>query len=62
MKQPQPLTIAEYREFNKLKLDLFCGSSFMIFDDKTLASKKFKRYEELLTKRMKYRKTLVESN
>lgn len=56
------LTIPEIKEYIELKTKLFKGNSFVVFDDNTLASADFKRYDELFRKKLlhiknKYKKT-----
>jgi len=51
---PQPLTKEEKAEFEKLKKDLFIGFMFVVFDNKILESPEYKRYDELLHKKMQY--------
>lgn len=56
----QPLNAAEIKEFIQLKRKLFGNTSFMIFDDETINSPEFKRYNELMKKKLAYNKYLHE--
>lgn len=51
-KQPQELSIAEMIEFAKLKTKLFQGRMFVEFSSEELKSPEFKRYDELMKKKM----------
>lgn len=54
------LNAAEIKEFIQLKNKLFDGSSFMVFDEATLNSPEFKRYDELMRKKLAHLKYLEE--
>lgn len=54
------LTPTEYREFSQLKTKLFKGNMFVEFSTEETQTPEFKRYEELLQKKMNYLKSQTE--
>ena len=51
---PQQLSPKEQIELNQLKRKLFGDDKFVVFDIGTLMSEDYKRYDELLRKKMAY--------
>lgn len=47
------LTVEEFFEFKKLGKKLFKGNSFVVFSDEERNSPEFKRYDELMLKKLK---------
>jgi hypothetical protein len=50
------LTLSEHKEFTALKEQLFKGDMFVEFPESVTNTIEFKRYEELLQKKMNYLK------